>query len=139
MWQHAGQTNLSLRIYSAPCTCSLSLLFVTPLSDVTRIRFLIDALGLQLYFNLFSAFPIISLLSLVYNTNSLMITNYLGGDVAQEVELSSGSRRVAGSIPPWVCRSVLSKTPNPQLLLTSWFVPCMADNRCWCVNVCVNG
>ena len=28
------------------------------------------------------------------------------GDVAQEVELSSGSRRVAGSIPPWACRSV---------------------------------
>ena len=27
-------------------------------------------------------------------------------DVAQEVELSSGSRRVAGSIPPWACRSV---------------------------------
>ena len=33
----------------------------------------------------------------------------------------------------------LSKTPNPQLLLTSWLVPCMAANRCWCVNVCVNG
>ena len=31
---------------------------------------------------------------------------YWGGDVAQEVELSSGSRRVAGSIPPWACRSV---------------------------------
>ena len=28
------------------------------------------------------------------------------GDVAQEVELSSGSRRVAGSIPPWACQSV---------------------------------
>ena len=33
----------------------------------------------------------------------------------------------------------LSKTPNPQLLLTSWLVPCMAANRRWCVNVCVNG
>ena len=33
----------------------------------------------------------------------------------------------------------LSKTPNPQLLLTSWLVPCMAANRHWCVNVCVNG
>ena len=32
----------------------------------------------------------------------------------------------------------LSKTPNPQLLLTSWLVPCMAANRRWCVNVCVN-
>ena len=31
----------------------------------------------------------------------------------------------------------LSETPNPQLLLTSWLVPCMAANR-WCVNVCVN-
>ena len=28
------------------------------------------------------------------------------GDVAQEVELPSGNRRVAGSIPPWACRSV---------------------------------
>ena len=27
-------------------------------------------------------------------------------NIAQEVELSSGSRRVTGSIPPWVCRSV---------------------------------
>ena len=33
----------------------------------------------------------------------------------------------------------LSKTPNPQLLLASWLVPCMAANRRWCVNVCVNG
>ena len=33
----------------------------------------------------------------------------------------------------------LSKTPNPQLLLTSWLVPCMAANRRWCVNVCVKG
>ena len=32
----------------------------------------------------------------------------------------------------------LSKTSNPQLLLTSWLVPCMAANRRWCVNVCVN-
>ena len=32
--------------------------------------------------------------------------DHIGGDIAQEVELSSGSRRVAGSIPPWVCRSV---------------------------------
>ena len=28
-----------------------------------------------------------------------------------------------------------SKTPNPQLLLTSWLVPCMAANRRWCVCV----
>ena len=33
----------------------------------------------------------------------------------------------------------LSETPNPQLLLTSWLVPCMAANCHWCVNVCVNG
>ena len=32
----------------------------------------------------------------------------------------------------------LSKTPNPQLLLTSWLVPCMAANCHWCVNVCVD-
>ena len=31
----------------------------------------------------------------------------------------------------------LSKTPNPQLLLTSWLVPCMAANRGVCVCVCV--
>ena len=37
----------------------------------------------------------------------IFIRNHnLWGDVAQEVELSSGSRRVAGSIPPWACRSV---------------------------------
>ena len=30
----------------------------------------------------------------------------------------------------------LSKSPNPQLLLMSWLVPCMAANRRWCVNVC---
>ena len=29
----------------------------------------------------------------------------------------------------------LSKTPNPQLLLRSWLVPCMAANRCcWGIN-----
>ena len=28
----------------------------------------------------------------------------------------------------------LSKTPNPQLFLMSWLVPCMAANCCWCVN-----
>ena len=33
----------------------------------------------------------------------------------------------------------LSKTPNPQLLLTSWLVPCMVANHCWCVNMCANG
>ena len=33
----------------------------------------------------------------------------------------------------------LSKTLNPQLLLTSWLVPCTAANCRWCVNVCVNG
>ena len=32
----------------------------------------------------------------------------------------------------------LSKTPNPQLLLTSWLVLCMAANCRWCVSVCVN-
>ena len=32
----------------------------------------------------------------------------------------------------------LSKTPNPQLLLMYWLVPCMAANRHWCVNVFVN-
>ena len=31
----------------------------------------------------------------------------------------------------------LSKTPKPQLLLTSWLVPCMAANRCLYVCVCV--
>ena len=39
----------------------------------------------------------------VLNSHSYSIN---GGDVAQEVEQSSGSRRVAGSIPPWACRSV---------------------------------
>ena len=39
-------------------------------------------------------------------TRKHAISLYTWGDVAQEVELSSGSRRVAGSIPPWACRSV---------------------------------
>ena len=69
----------------------------------------------------------------------LTLDDAMWGDVAQEVELSSGSRRVAGSIHPGRVEVSLSKTPNPQLLLTSWLVPCMAANRRWCVNVCVNG
>ena len=35
--------------------------------------------------------------------------------MVQEVELSSGSRRVAGSIPPWVCRSVLEQDTQPPI------------------------
>ena len=33
----------------------------------------------------------------------------------------------------------LSKTPNPQLLLMSWLVPCIAANCCECVCEWVNG
>ena len=40
---------------------------------------------------------------------------YIVGDVAQEVELSSGSRRVAGSIPPWACRSVPEQDTYPPI------------------------
>ena len=53
------------------------------------------------------------------------------------------SRLAVGGLPvrshPGRVEVSLSKTPNPQLLLTSWLVPCMAANRRWCVNVCVNG
>ena len=53
------------------------------------------------------------------------------------------SRLAVGGLPvrshPGRVNVSLSKTPNPQLLLTSWLVPCMAANRRWCVNVCVNG
>ena len=35
--------------------------------------------------------------------------------MAQEVELSSGSRRVAGSIPPWACRSVPEQDAQPPI------------------------
>ena len=45
---------------------------------------------------------------------------------------SSGRLRVAISIPAFEVS--LSKTPNPQLLLTSWLVSCMAANCRWCVN-----
>ena len=38
--------------------------------------------------------------------------------------LSSCNRRVAGLIPPWVCRSVLEQ--DTQLFQTCWLVPCMA-------------
>ena len=52
-------------------------------------------------------------------------------------------RLAVGGLPvrshPGRVKVSLSKTPNPQLLLTSWLVPCMAANRRWCVNVCVNG
>ena len=61
-------------------------------------------------------------------------------------KISSGgksSRLAVGGLPvrshPGHVEVSLSKTPNPQLLLTSWLVPCMAANRRWCVNVCVNG
>ena len=53
------------------------------------------------------------------------------------------SRLAVGGLPvrshPGRVEVSLSKTPNPQLLLTSWLVPCMAANRRWCVDVCVNG
>ena len=38
------------------------------------------------------------------------------------------------AIVPGCVEVSLSKTPNPQLLLTSWLVPCMAANRRVCVN-----
>ena len=60
------------------------------------------------------------------------------------VKWNCGKCRLAvGGLPvrshPGCVEVSLSKTPNPQLLLTSWLVPCMAANRRWCVNVCVNG
>ena len=64
----------------------------------------------------------------------------MGGDMAQEVRavvwqsVGSPVRSHQG-----VSKCPLSKTPNPQLLLTSWLVPCMAANRRECVCVCVNG
>ena len=67
-----------------------------------------------------------------------------GGEMAQEVRSAvwqSEGRRFDPRFNPHPGRVEvsLSKTPNPQLLLTSWSVPCMAANRRWCVNVCVNG
>ena len=53
------------------------------------------------------------------------------------------SRLAVGGLPvrshPGRVEVSMSKTPNPQLLLTSWLVPCMAANHRWRVNVCVNG
>ena len=53
------------------------------------------------------------------------------------------SRLAVGGLPvrshPGRVEVSLSRTPNPRLLLTSWLVPCLAANRHWCVNVCVNG
>ena len=57
-----------------------------------------------------------------------------GGDMAQEVR--SVVWQSEGSHPGHVEVS-LSETPNPQLLLTSWLVPCMAANHRECVSVCV--
>ena len=62
-----------------------------------------------------------------------------GGDVAQEVRAVVWQSEGCRFDPhPGRVEVSLSKTPNPQLLLTSWLVPCMAANRRWCVNVCVN-
>ena len=64
----------------------------------------------------------------------------MGGDMAQEVRAvvrqSEGCRfdpTLGVSKCPW------ARHLTPQLLLTSWLVPCMAANRRWCVNVCANG
>ena len=35
---------------------------------------------------------------------------------------------------PGHVKGSLSNTPNSQLLLTSWLVPCMPANHCWNVN-----
>ena len=52
-------------------------------------------------------------------------------------------RLAVRALPVWShpgCVEVsLSKTPNPQLLLTSWLVPCMAAPRRWCVNGWMRG
>ena len=51
--------------------------------------------------------------------------------MAQEV-------RAVGGFPvrshPGCVEVSLCKTPNPQMFLTNWLVPCMAANRRWCVN-----
>ena len=50
------------------------------------------------------------------------------------------SRLAVGGLPvrshPGCVEVSLSKTPSPQLLLTSWLMSCMAANRCLCVSVC---
>ena len=64
---------------------------------------------------------------------------YMGryGSGGKSCRLAVGGLHVRSH--PGLVEVSLSKTPNPQLLLTSWLVPCMAANRRWCVNVCVNG
>ena len=50
--------------------------------------------------------------------------------MAQEVSrLAVGELQVRSH--PGHVEVSLSKTPNPQLLLTSWLVPFMAANRVW--------
>ena len=53
------------------------------------------------------------------------------------------SHLAVGGLPVWShpgrVEVSLSKTPNPQLLLMSWLVPCMAANRCRCVNGWMRG
>ena len=62
------------------------------------------------------------------------------GDMAQEetavVWQSEGCRFKSH---PGRVEVSLSETPNPQLLLTSWLVPCMAANRRWCMNGWMRG
>ena len=53
------------------------------------------------------------------------------------------SRLVVWGLPVWShpgCVEVsLNQTSNPQLLLTSWLVPCMSANCRWWVNVWMRG
>ena len=60
---------------------------------------------------------------------------YLWGEMAQGV-----SCLAVGGLPvqshPGHVEASLSKTPNPQLFLSSWLVPCMAANCHWCECVC---
>ena len=75
-----------------------------------------------------------------FRSSNFFTSQNLGGDVAQEVRAvvwqSEGCRfdpTLGVSKCPW------ARHLTPQLLLTSWLAPCMAANRRWCVNVCVNG
>ena len=61
-----------------------------------------------------------------------------GGDMAQEVRAVVWQSEGCQFDPTLGVSVSLSKTPNPQLLLTNWLVPCMAANRCWCVSGSIN-
>ena len=84
------------------------------------------------------------LLSAMHNLFGFILNNLetfqadlMGGSGGKSCRLAVGGSPVRSH--PGCVEMSLSETPNPQLLLTSCLVPCMAANRRWCGNVRMRG